>query len=393
MLFLKSGKPTSKENDCLCAWYKVSALLIGCLLSGGVPAYAQKRSARFADIDSTVARFSRQAYRPDSVVAFVKASFSGDSSRARAFYSWIAMNVEYDKSLLDQYKITTALISDFRPGGRSQHADTVLLHRKAVCEGLCNVMNRFCGEAGITSVLVPGITRDPEGEVQEKILHTWNAVKISGKWQLLDITWSGGFVNSRDQYVRKFSGKFFFTPPADFIRTHWPLDAMWQLLEQPVTKKEFFSASPAGTKQTFHFKDSIAAYMQLDEYDREYADLQHFHHNDPDNAIYTEGCDRFVYNRAATLFNRGVLFFEDYLAYARTLKGKEIGMKEVRRCLRLLEEPRQNLEQGLKFSANKRFFHNDIRSQFEGMVQKSTRLLVEINGFVREYRKMEAALK
>ena len=113
----------------------------------------------YAAVDSAVARFSRQGYSPDSLVPFATREFKSDTHRVRAFFTWIALNIAYDKSLLDQYTFTSALIGNFRPGGRSQHADTVLAHRKAVCEGYCNLMNRFCAQAGITSVLVPGITR------------------------------------------------------------------------------------------------------------------------------------------------------------------------------------------------------------------------------------------
>lgn len=363
------------------------------LFAGAGPAAAQSLQNRYAAIDSAVARYSRSGYRPDSVSSFVKRNFKGDTARVRAFYTWIALNIDYDKTLLDQYKLTSALISNFRPGGRSQDADTVLKHRRAVCEGFCNVMNQFCAEAGISSQMVPGLTKMPEGDVQETILHTWNAVKVHGRWELIDITWAGGYVNNRDQYVRKFSGVFFLTPPETFVKTHWPLDPMWQLLTVPVSKGEFYGSAKPSPKPAIAFNDSIEAYLRLGPFEREYLDLQHYHLNDPGNTLYTEGCDHFVYNHAATVFNRALLYYDDYIAYAGKLRGKEIGIVEVRRCIRLLEEPRRNLEHGLKFARGKKFYTSFVREQFEQMVQASAKRLVEINGQLDAYRKMEISLK
>ena len=389
----KNGKLILKASDRARSGV-IAAVILLYLVAGNLAVCAQESGGRrYAQVDSAIAAFSRRGYDPQQLVSFVTANFRGDSLRVRAFYTWIATNIDYDKTLLDQFKLTSALISNFRPGGRSQDADTVLANRKAVCEGYCNLMNRFCGEAGITSVMVPGITRVPEGEVQEDILHTWNAVRVHGTWQLLDITWAGGFVDHRNNYVKKFSGKFFLAPPARFVQTHWPLDAMWQLLEYPVTKEEFLGDKKAAPAARFNFNDSIGVYLKLSPANREYADLLHYHRNDPGNPIYTQGCDHYVYNRSASLFNLAMLYFEDYMAYARSLQGKEIGMSEVKKCMRLLEEPKRNLEQGLKFAEGKTFFHEENRTQFDQMVQKSAKLLVQLNGYMGEYRKMEAALR
>lgn len=389
----QNEKPILKGND-RARSVAIAALLFLFLLSGTPRVFAQLSvDKRYAQVDSAVLQFSRKGYQPQQLVKFVSENFKGDSLRVRAFYTWIATNIDYDKTLLDQFRLTAALIGNFRPGGRSQDADTVLSRRRAVCEGYCNLMNRFCSEVGITSVMVPGITRVPEGEVQEDMLHTWNAVRVHGQWQLLDITWAGGYVDHRDIYIKRFSGRFFFSPPKQFAHTHWPLDAMWQLLERPVTKTEFYNGERKNTGNLVSYNDSIEAYLKLPPADREYADLLHYHRNDPQNTIYTQGCDHYVYNRSATFFNLAMLYFEDYMAYARKLQGKEIGMKEVKKCMRLLQDPKRNLEQGLKFAEGKIFFHEETKTQFDQMVQKSAKLLIQLNGYMGEYRKMEAALK
>ena len=167
---------------------------------------------------------------------------------------------------------------------------------------------------------------------------------------------------------------------------------MWQLLWHPVTKESFVNGNLKPVDYRMNFNDSITAYLAMDPANREYVDYQHYHRYDPDNRIYTQGSDHFVYNKAATWFNKAGLYFDDYMEYARTLKGKEIGTTEVKRCIRLLEDPKKHLEAGLKFSAGKKFFHEDVRTRFTQMEQTAGKRLVEINGFLDTYRKMLAAL-
>ncbi len=349
----------------------------------------------YAAIDAEIRTFSADSlYNADSLLKFVNSRFTDDAAKVRAFYTWIALNIRYDKSLLDQYKLTSALqLHNFAPGGYSQAVDTVLARGRAVCEGFCNLMNYFCARSGIRSSLVPGITRVPDGEVLEDILHTWTVVKIDSGWKLLDIAWAGGYVDGRNQYVHDFSGKYFFTSPDLFVKTHWPLDMMWQLLEFPVTKQEFYQDTPPSAMPYFNFRDSISAYLLIPEKEREYTDLLHYQRYDTANRLYKEGADRYIYNKAASLFNKAALYLDDYAEYAAGLKGREIGSKEINKCLRLLQEPKHYLEEGLKFSASRKFYTAEVKNNFEQMVQASSKKLIVTNHYIETYRQMLASLR
>ena len=41
------------------------------------------------------------------------------------------------------------------------------------------------------------------------------------------------------KYVRRFDDHYFMTPPSQFIYDHFPEDARWQLLDEPVSKQEY----------------------------------------------------------------------------------------------------------------------------------------------------------
>jgi hypothetical protein len=55
----------------------------------------------------------------------------------------------------------------------------------------------------------------------------------------MDSTWGAGYVSGDGKYVRKFDDHFFMTPPSQFIFNHFPEDARWQLLNEPISKEEY----------------------------------------------------------------------------------------------------------------------------------------------------------
>jgi transglutaminase/protease-like cytokinesis protein 3 len=68
--------------------------------------------------------------------------------------------------------------------------------------------------------------------------HAWNAVKVDGRWQLVDCTWGAGVVEGH-AYVRRFNPFYFLTPPLAFSWLHFPLDPRWQLRDPPLSLAEF----------------------------------------------------------------------------------------------------------------------------------------------------------
>jgi hypothetical protein len=154
-----------------------------------------------------------------------------DEEKARAIFRWIAENITYD---------TRAY---FTGGIRVSSPDQTLRTRTAVCEGFSGLFKNLGVAAGLEIETIQGFAKGYDSSVGERIgdsqNHVWNAVKIGGEWRLMDATWGGGYVDERGAYVRSFNGYFFFTPPGKFIFTHFPEDPEWQLLDRPVSKKEF----------------------------------------------------------------------------------------------------------------------------------------------------------
>lgn len=100
-----------------------------------------------------------------------------DLEKVKALHDYLVLNIEYDYKNYqnnrvpdDSYQIYGALIK-----------------RKAVCDGYSKSMQVLLKKAGIPSIFVTG-TADGEG-------HSWNLVKVNGKYYHIDATWDDSVPN------------------------------------------------------------------------------------------------------------------------------------------------------------------------------------------------------
>ncbi|MFC7356415.1 transglutaminase domain-containing protein [Jejudonia soesokkakensis] len=153
-----------------------------------------------------------------------------EAKKAEAIFYWIASNIEYDTALrLDrtlQQEIYTS---------EEKIIQNVLKRKKALCGGYAFLFQALCQEVGIKAEVIHGYSKKyVRTSKNRKVDHTWNAVKIDGRWQLLDITMA------RSQSRTGFPDLFWFgTPPLDFIKSHYPLAIKWALVSRPISFEEF----------------------------------------------------------------------------------------------------------------------------------------------------------
>lgn len=170
--------------------------------------------------------------------------FCTEAEKARVIFAWVAMNIRYDYK---KYKdpppkphfsgSTRKEVEKKVQEWQENEIRKTLRSKKGVCADYSRLYQKMCESAGLESVVVTGLSRKLTGRGDD---HAWNAVKISGQWHLLDATWGAGFVDDEDEhFVRRYMPAFFGTPPALFILHHLPNEDKWQLLEKPISKKEF----------------------------------------------------------------------------------------------------------------------------------------------------------
>ena len=104
----------------------------------------------------------------------------------------------------------------------------------------------LCNRLDIECIRISGYSKGAyfdSSEVFERTDHSWNAVKIGDKWELVDCTWGVGYVKENEflencgEFVKKFQPFYFFTPPQFFIYDHFSED--YQLQPEKITLMQF----------------------------------------------------------------------------------------------------------------------------------------------------------
>jgi transglutaminase-like putative cysteine protease len=161
-----------------------------------------------------------------SVARWVVEHEKDPTQQVRALHDWVADRIAYDG---------VAYVTRNHP---PQDAETVFRTRRGVCAGYAYLLAALGKAAGREIVYVTGDART-EGMAVTGEGHAWNAARLEGRWYLIDSTWDAGYLEG-DKFTKKFRSDYLFTPPGAFGVDHFPDDARWQLLDQPIARGEFF---------------------------------------------------------------------------------------------------------------------------------------------------------
>jgi transglutaminase/protease-like cytokinesis protein 3 len=230
-------------------------------------AVAQNQTVDFAEIDRRV-KFIEPA--PAFMLSqTLVAPYSTDREKARAIFSWVAQHISYRTKRSTRrvraasHPILTTEYSDTAgwKGANDVVAEAVLQNMSAVCDGYTRLFKKLCDFAGVPAVIVTGYARVEAGRggVKFRSNHNWNAVYIDSAWQLIDVTWSAGYLSYfGDDFIPNFTDDYFFTSPSLFILDHFPDDLKWTLLPNAPHFREF-EYSPF--RQKAFIKYGIASYQ------------------------------------------------------------------------------------------------------------------------------------
>lgn len=187
-----------------------------------------------------------QTFSTTNIAEYVKQNFNSDYKKILAIYKWVTTNIKYDTDSANVINL----------GGMDADAkiSAALRRRRGVCENYAAIFNDICLKTGIKSYMVDGYTKQ-FGSI-DKSGHAWCAVFINNKWYLADPTWDEG----------RGTTKYFLVEPSEMIKSHMPFDPMWQLLNYPITHREFYNGDfyRSDKKPFFNYADSIEAYAKSD---------------------------------------------------------------------------------------------------------------------------------
>ncbi|MEO9485042.1 MAG: transglutaminase domain-containing protein [Ekhidna sp.] len=245
------------------------ALSICFLIFIGTAAIGQLRNKKIFDYVSQ----APASKNIDELVEYLENGAFSKQELAEALAYWMMLNIQYD---IESFVNNTLQPSDWQ---------TTFSSRKAVCSGYSELYKELCFRTGIWCQVINGYAKG-NGFVDDGIFerpnHAWNVIELNGVFHLMDITWASGYVNlemGQWKYVKISRSKFLFVEPEKFIESHLPCQRRWQLLNQPITMKDFkqfkaFKKMNESPTEYYHYEDSIAHYMDLSPVDKKIKNLQ-----------------------------------------------------------------------------------------------------------------------
>jgi hypothetical protein len=209
----------------------------------------------------------------EEMAAKLSAGKGTDSLKVLGIYKWITENISYDYSA---YMSGQPI--------RYQSPELVYARRRTTCTGYSNIMVAMLESVGIPAMEVEGFTHDFTLGLDTTKLsaeHAWVAFRADGNWFAADPTWDAGvtgiFANFSTTEIKKsfwkrlFSFRFkhlskkyrqsktikktkvsyrygfihnpgldyIFQDPNEFLKTHLPNTAQFQMKQSPVSVREF----------------------------------------------------------------------------------------------------------------------------------------------------------
>lgn len=215
------------------------------------------QSSRLTRPDSVAMAANAEAKRSiESLVEYLQQHLKTEEQLIRAIYTWVSTNIEY--TVYEYY------ISDKDKRNERKHTLKAWLSRKGTCQEYALIFKALAEEAGMDAHIITGYNK-VDGALQPN-LHDWCAVKVEGKWCLFDPTWGAGSVKDM-KFVPSLNYKY-YNPHADtLLKTHMPIDPIFQLRKRPLTYDEFDTGTfdKERTVPICSWEDSLAMYMKQDK--------------------------------------------------------------------------------------------------------------------------------
>lgn len=207
-------------------------------------------SQKFNSVDIIVLKYPKHFETPRQLADQIQKDFTSENEKARAIYTWMALNISYDvKTWLNPKPIKTITFkTQLEKDLKLQEIKNVTLKnvfkkQLAVCSGYSLLFNHLATLVGLKSDVIEGMaktTSDDIGRRKPVMNHAWNAVMIDGTWRLIDVTWGAGtIVNKQNLWIRKFNPDYFDADPNFFFAKHLPASGVW--LNQIIDEEKFLN--------------------------------------------------------------------------------------------------------------------------------------------------------
>lgn len=223
--------------------YIISILLFLSLIFSN-SSYCQKDN----EIDSIVKEYPKSFSNIEALAAKIQKDFTTEYSKARAIYTWMALNINYDvKAWMNPPQpVMISYRNQLEKKEKERLLEEKMINnafksRKAVCSGYAFLYSHLATLVGLKTQIIEGTSKTILNHIGKRELvldHAWNSVQIDGTWRLVDVTWGSGYFDDyRNKYIKQFKSIYFDTPEKLFFAKHYPKEGIWQ--DKVIDKNEF----------------------------------------------------------------------------------------------------------------------------------------------------------
>ncbi len=301
-------------------------------------------------IDNKVFTFSKeQPNAPfDTIASFVNQTFQSSEDRARAYYTWIALNIEFNEDYRGSSSLS--LINVLRDTNNVVHsANNAMETKSAASEGAANLLLKFCQSSKITCYTVPGYIRRPDRTISN-MLFVWNVLLLDSVWVQIDASMTNGYLNDSYKFIRHPMQNYFCMPPLNFVKDHFPHDPMWQLLKYPFSMYEFDENNYLSKKTLMYsFLDSLKEYQSKTNIQQKEIDINRYFIFETNQELYNGNLELFYYEKATDIMGIGIDYYEKYYEIGNNKLSKYPLKSDWQMAKKLLDKAEYNFIEAEKF--------------------------------------------
>lgn len=172
---------------------------------------------------------------------------STDVEKFRAIHTWVCLNITGDYSqhtkvlrkrrrLYDDVNAYTTWNNIYKKKAFKK----LIQKKRTMCTGYAYIIRELSFLAGLEAKIINGYARTADTNIEQLDFtnHSWNAIKLNGKWYLCDATWAAGYINENSMFIADYNDGYFLAEPVLFAKSHYPTKKYW-LLNEELINSEF----------------------------------------------------------------------------------------------------------------------------------------------------------
>ncbi|WP_165869246.1 transglutaminase domain-containing protein [Maribacter algicola] len=238
-------------------------LFLSCAIGFGQ--FVNLNESDFSKADSIAFSYKGHSLKNPPLLTYeLTKDLTTDVEKFRAIFTWVCTNIENDyQSYLKTRKKRKKIQKDrarflaWNESFTPKVFEKLVAEKRTACTGYAYLIKEMANLAGFQSEIVNGYGRTPTLLLEENDPpnHSWNTVKLDGKWYLCDATWSAGRImldDSGPRFEPDYDDVYFLPNPELFTKNHYPLELELSLLEELPSLTDFIVA-PVIYKEAFRF--------------------------------------------------------------------------------------------------------------------------------------------